>query len=65
LWEYVPDGTIDTIGSGHAPNLPAQIERDWDNIFATAAGRAKIETSLALMLVAVNQGRMELKTRPG
>jgi len=60
LWEYVLDGTIDTIGSDHAPNLPAQIERGWQNIFAAPAGRAEIETSLSLMLTVVNQGRMDL-----
>ena len=62
LWEYVLDGTIDTIGSDHAPNLPEQIERGWENIFAAPAGRAEIETSLSLMLTAVNQGKLDLMT---
>ncbi len=62
LWEYVLDGTIDTIGSDHAPNLPEQIEWGWEDIFAAPAGRAEIETALPLMLTAVNQGRLGLHT---
>jgi len=62
LWEYILDGTLDTIGSDHAPNLPEQIERGWKDIFAAPAGRAQIETALPLMLTAVNQDRIDLKT---
>jgi len=62
LWKYLLDGTIDTIGSDHAPNLPEEIERGWENVFAAPAGRAEIETSLSLMLTAVSQGRMDLMT---
>lgn len=62
LWKYVLDGTIDTIGSDHAPNLPEEIERGWEDIFAAPAGRAEIETALPLMLTAVNQGRLGLNT---
>jgi allantoinase len=60
LWEYVLDGTIDTIGSDHAPNMPEEIERGWGDIFAAPAGRAEIETALPLMLTAVNQGKLGL-----
>jgi len=60
LWGYLLDGTIDTIGSDHAPNLPDEIERGWGDIFAAPAGRAEIETALPLMLTAVNQGRLSL-----
>jgi len=62
LWDYLLDGTIDTIGSDHAPNLPEQIEPGWTDIFAAPAGRAEIETSLPLMLSAVNQGKLSLNT---
>jgi dihydroorotase-like cyclic amidohydrolase len=62
LWDYLLDGTIDTIGSDHAPNSPEQIEQGWEDVFAAPAGRAEIETSLSLMLTAVNQGRLDLST---
>ncbi len=62
LWEYVLDGTIDTMGSDHAPNLPEQIEWGWEDIFAAPAGRAEIETALPLMLTAVSKGRLGLNS---
>jgi dihydropyrimidinase/allantoinase len=65
LWRYVLDGTVDTIGSDHAPNLTAEIERGWEDIFAAPAGRAEVETALPLMLTAVNQGRLSLPQLAG
>lgn len=59
------DGTIDTAGSDHAPNLPEQIEKGWEDIFAALAGRVEIETALPLMLTAVNKGRLDLNTLAG
>ena len=61
LWEYVLDGTIDTFGSDHAPNMPEAIEAGWQDIFAAPAGRAAVETALPLLLTAVNQGRIDLR----
>ncbi|MBM4431356.1 MAG: allantoinase AllB [Chloroflexi bacterium] len=61
LWEYVLDGTIDTLGSDHAPNMPEAIEAGWQDIFAAPAGRAALETALPLLLTAANQGRIDLR----
>ncbi|MBC7262992.1 MAG: amidohydrolase family protein [Chloroflexi bacterium] len=62
LWECLLDGTIDTIGSDHAPLLPEHKERGWEDIFAAPAGSAAVEFSLPVMLTAVHQGRIDLQT---
>ena len=60
LWEYLLDGTIDTIGSDHGPHLVAHKEKGWKDIFAAPAGSAAVETMLPVMLNGVNQGRLTL-----
>jgi carbamoyl-phosphate synthase/aspartate carbamoyltransferase/dihydroorotase len=54
LWEAVSDGTIDCIATDHAPHLPA--EKDGPN---PPPGFPGLETSLALMLTAVHEGRLD------
>lgn len=60
LWEHVQNGTIDMIGSDHAPHRPADKEKGKTNIFDAASGLPGIETMLPLFLTAVNQGRIDL-----
>jgi allantoinase len=62
LWTHLLGGTISTLGSDHGPHLQEHKERGWDDIFAAAAGSAGVETSLPLMLTAVNHGRLDLHT---
>lgn len=54
LWKSIADGTIDTIGTDHAPHL---LDEKLNNITYGVPG---VETSLPLMLNAVNQGRLTL-----
>ena len=56
-WEAVADGTVDNIGSDHAPHPRAAKEKPWP---ATAAGLTGVQTSLPLMLTQVNGGRLSL-----
>jgi dihydroorotase len=55
LWDAISDGTVDTIGTDHAPHTLE--EKQGDNI---PSGFPSIETRLPLLLDAVNKGRLSL-----
>lgn len=55
LWEALNDGTIDTIGSDHAPHTIE--EKEASEVF----GIPGVETRVPLMLDAVNKGNITLK----
>ena len=50
MWEYVLDGTIDTIGSDHAPFTPEEKEAGVDIIWRAPNGLTGIQTMLPLLL---------------
>ncbi|MFH1054552.1 MAG: amidohydrolase family protein [Candidatus Altiarchaeota archaeon] len=54
LWKAVNSGLIDTIGSDHAPHLLKEKKT------ATTYGLPGVETTLPLMLNAVNEGKLTL-----
>jgi dihydroorotase len=56
-WAAVADGTVDTIGSDHAPHSRATKEKPWPEC---AAGLTGVQTLLPLMLDQVAQGRLSL-----
>ena len=60
LWELVTDGTVDTLGTDHAPHTLEAKERGWQDIFEAPAGMPGLETMLPLLLTAVNEGRLSL-----
>jgi len=57
LWEALQEGLIDMIASDHAPHLPEEKERDF---LEAPAGLPGVETTLPLMLDAVNRGKLSL-----
>lgn len=56
-WRAVADGTVDVVGSDHAPHARAAKERPWPD---TAAGLTGVQTLVPLMLHAVSEGRLSL-----
>jgi dihydroorotase len=56
-WRAVADGTVDVVGSDHAPHARAAKERPWPD---TAAGLTGVQTLVPLMLNAVSEGRLSL-----
>ena len=54
LWKALNEGLIDTIGTDHAPHL---IEEKMEKV---TFGMPGVETSLALMLTAYNEGKIKL-----
>lgn len=55
LWEGIADGTIDTLGTDHAPHLISEKEEK------ITFGIPGVEWALPLMLTEVNKGRLELQ----
>jgi dihydroorotase len=56
-WAALADGTVDVIGSDHAPHARAAKERPWPEC---AAGLTGVQTMLPMMLDQVSQGRLTL-----
>lgn len=54
LWKAINEGCIDTIGTDHAPHL---IEEKMEKV---TFGMPGVETSLALLLTAYNEGKIKL-----
>jgi len=60
LWEGIADGTIDFIGSDHAPYTPEEKEVGWESIWAAPPGVPGVEASLTILLTEVHRGRLTL-----
>ena len=58
LWEAISDGTIDTIGTDHAPHTLEEKSRPYPE---SPSGVPGIETSLPLLLNAYNNGKISLE----
>src|SRR3989338_1588645 len=58
LWKYLNDGTIDCVCSDHAPHTLEEKNRDYENC---PSGFPGVETTLPLMLTAVNEGKIKLE----
>jgi dihydroorotase len=56
-WEAVRNGTVDVVGSDHAPHSRAAKERPWPDC---AAGLTGVQTIVPVMLDHVSQGRLSL-----
>jgi len=56
-WEAVRDGTVDTIGSDHAPHPRAAKHKPWPEV---PAGLTGVQTLVPVMLDHVNGGRLTL-----
>ncbi|WP_278549041.1 allantoinase AllB [Cloacibacillus evryensis] len=61
MWDYIEDGTIDTVGSDHAPYTVEEKERNPQDIFLAPAGFPGLETRFGLMMKAVADGRISLR----
>ncbi len=61
LWEGINEGVIDVIASDHAPYTKEEKEKGWNNIFDAPSGGVVIETTLPLMLDAVNNDKISLE----
>ncbi|TCM42486.1 dihydroorotase family protein [Kribbella sp. VKM Ac-2568] len=60
MWEAIVDGTVDVIGSDHAPHTEEEKLPGWQDMFAAPSGSPMIADYLRLMLTAVYDGRLTL-----
>ena len=60
LWEATVDGTIDVVGSDHAPHTREEKELGWTDMYAAPGGSPSLQHVLSLFLTAVNDGRLDL-----
>ncbi|MBI2756071.1 MAG: amidohydrolase family protein [Chloroflexi bacterium] len=60
-WEEVVDGTIDVIGTDHAPHTREEKEIGWTDMYASPGGMPMVENYLSLLLTEVNAGRISLE----
>ncbi len=61
LWDALRDGTIDVIGTDHAPHTREEKEIGWQDMWQAAAGTPKIQETLSLFLTEVHKGRLSLQ----
>ncbi len=61
MWEFVRDGSIDFIGSDHAPYTEEEKLKGDGNIFVPPAGFPGLGTRLPLMYTAVREGKISLR----
>ena len=60
LWEAINDGTIDMIGTDHAPHTKEEKDRGWADMWSCPGGEPQIQDYLSLFLDAVNQDKLSL-----
>lgn len=58
LWQAVREGTVDVLGSDHAPHTREEKDRDYPN---SPSGMPGVQTLVPVMLNHVNQGRLSLE----
>lgn len=65
MWELLGKGYVDYIGSDHSPYTREEKEKGEENIWKAPNGIPGIETSLAVFLNGVNQGKLTLNQLAG
>lgn len=61
LWEAMTDGTIDVIGTDHAPHTRDEKEGGWTDMWAASGGLPHLQETLPLFLTEVAAGRLSLE----
>ena len=59
LWKGIKNGTVNVIGSDHAPHTLKEKDREWPS---SPSGMPGVQTLLPIMLNHVNNGKLDLKT---
>jgi dihydroorotase (multifunctional complex type) len=60
LWEGIDDGTVDVIGTDHAPHTKEEKDVGWQDMWKSPGGEPQIQDYLRLFLTEVNRGRLTL-----
>ena len=57
LWKGIKNGTVDVIGSDHAPHTKKEKQKQWPN---SPSGMPGVQTTLSIMLNHVNNKKLSL-----
>ena len=60
LWKGLETGSVDTLGSDHAPHAPS--EKTASSVWDVKVGVPGLETTLPLMLTQVKKNRLSFST---
>ena len=60
LWQGIADGTIDVVGTDHAPHTREEKDVGWQDMWKAPGGEPQIQDCLRLFLTAVNEGKTTL-----
>ena len=60
LWKGIEDGTVDLIGTDHAPHTKEEKDIGWKDMWKSPGGEPQIQDYLKLFLTAVNEGKLSL-----
>jgi len=60
LWKGIEDGTVDLIGTDHAPHTKEEKDIGWKDMWKSPGGEPQIQDYLKLFLTAVNEGKLTL-----
>jgi dihydroorotase (multifunctional complex type) len=60
VWQAMRDGTIDNVGTDHAPHTLEEKRRGFEDIMSCPSGYPEVETSLPMMFDAMLRGRLTL-----
>jgi dihydroorotase (multifunctional complex type) len=60
LWTGIKDGTVDVVGTDHAPHTKEEKDIGWKDMWQSPGGEPQIQDYLRLFLTEVNRGRITL-----
>jgi dihydroorotase len=60
LWGHVAGGSIDVLGTDHAPHTLEEIEPGWKNAWEIPFGNPQLDDYVPLLLTRVNEGTLTL-----
>ncbi len=60
LWEGIHNGTIDVVGTDHAPHTREEKDIGWKDMWKSPGGEPQIQDYLRLFLTEVNRGKLTL-----
>lgn len=61
LWTALRDGTIDVIGTDHAPHTKEEKEIGWKDMWQAGGGAPAVQEYLPLFLTAASEGRLTME----
>lgn len=61
LWNAMRDGTIDVIGTDHAPHTRQEKELGWTDMWKASGGLPHLQETMPLFLTEVSAGRLTLE----